>query len=328
MNNKRKKWNEWQDSQLRLSKSKTNSIFRESRRKYRKKAVIVILCVLLLFAGGATLTIKASSQELIVSEYEYRSEKISEPFSAVVLADLHDEEFGSRNIKLTEEIRNLNPDLILLAGDMINDDTADFKSLIQLCKDLQKIAPIYVSKGNQERDNPRYEELKNQFESEKISFLDKSWIDLKVKDNRIRIGGLYSYTFAPSADNEVDESKMSESSVSFLKEFESTDHLKLLIAHRPDSFLFSKTPDYWDIDMAICGHFHGGQIVLPVLGALWAPHMGFFPDYVKGEKVLGSLTMFTTSGLGSGSKWVPRINNPSEIMEIRLMPESSTDQAY
>lgn len=290
--------------------------------------MIVMLAVVLMIAGAAILTTKASSQELTVSEYEYRSEKIREPFSAVVLADLHDAEFGSRNMKLIEEICNLNPDLILLAGDMINDDTDDFKSLIRLCKDLQKVAPTYMSKGNQERDNPRYEELKNQFESEGISFLDKSWIDLKVKDNFIRIGGLYSYTFAPSADNEVDESKMSESSVSFLKEFESTDHLKLLMAHRPDSFLFSKTPDYWDIDVTVCGHFHGGQVVVPGLGALWAPHMGFFPDHVKGEKVLGNLTMFTTSGLGSGSKWVPRINNPSEVMVIRLLPESLANQSY
>lgn len=299
-----------------LSDTKKEVTFKTGRNK--KKYILFIIVIFLLLAGMVGAAIKTSSLQLVVTEYEYVSEKINEPVTVAVLADLHDTEFGSKNEEFIAKVKELKPDLILLAGDMINEDTEDFEPLILLCSEFQKIAPTCISKGNQERDNPLYETLKNRFEKEEILFLDKSYADMKIRDNRIRIGGLYSYTFAPSADNEVVESQMSESSVSFLKEFESTDDLKLLMTHRPDSFLFSKTPDYWEVDLAVCGHFHGGQIVIPGLGGLWAPHMGFFPEYVKGEKILGNLTMFTTSGLGSGSKLVPRLNNPPEIMLIRM----------
>lgn len=58
------------------------------------------------------------------------------------------------------------------------------------------------------------------------------------------------------------------------------DSLKLAMAHvarRDACILVAHSPEIaaslgnWDIDLVLAGHTHGGQVRLPVIGALWAP---------------------------------------------------------
>src|SRR5699024_4747459 len=57
------------------------------------------------------------------------------------------------------------------------------------------------------------------------------------------------------------------------------DRLTLLMAHRPDQIgLYSRFP----IDLVFTGHAHGGQIRLPFVKGLYAPHQGILPQYTDG----------------------------------------------
>ena len=82
--------------------------------------------------------------------YRVTSEKIGENIRAVVLADLHNNVFGQDNEPLVFKIRQLEPDVILMAGDMINGDDPDVSGILELCVKLKDIAPIYYSLGNNE----------------------------------------------------------------------------------------------------------------------------------------------------------------------------------
>ena len=42
------------------------------------------------------------------------------PIRLVVLSDLHNSEFGAYNSELVDKVRRLSPDVILIAGDMVN----------------------------------------------------------------------------------------------------------------------------------------------------------------------------------------------------------------
>ena len=64
----------------------------------------------------------------------------------ILLADLHGISYGKDNIRLTETIRKLAPDVILSAGDMAVRTETD--TLVTACKLLTELAgdfPVYLS---------------------------------------------------------------------------------------------------------------------------------------------------------------------------------------
>ena len=66
------------------------------------------------------------------------------------------------------------------------------------------------------------------------------------------------------------------------------------------------------------GHAHGGQVRLPVIGGLFAPGQGFFPEYDSGLYTSGTTRMIVSRGLGSSSFPV-RINDRPEIIVAELI---------
>ena len=147
--------------------------------------------------------------------------------------------------------------------------------------------------------------------------LDKEYVDVEVDGIQIRLGGMYDYAFGLNGNN--DASSAPDDTRSFLEDFQNTDRLKIMLAHRPDSFIFGDASKVWDVDLVISGHNHGGQVVLPFLGGLYGGDQGFFPEYVHGMYEKDNFQMLVTSGLGSDRQKLPRFNNPPEIavLEIR-----------
>ena len=59
-----------------------------------------------------------------VTEYVYESEQVPEAFQdfrIVAISDLHSKEIGKGNKKLIQRIDQVNPDAIMVAGDMVTD---------------------------------------------------------------------------------------------------------------------------------------------------------------------------------------------------------------
>ena len=104
----------------------------------------------------------------------------------------------------------------------------------------------------------------------------------------------------------------------FLTDFQNTDSLKLYMTHRPYSFLSGNGSFLWDIDVVMCGHEHAGQVILPILGALYSRERGFFPKYAHGSFDLDGTTLIVTSGIGSDNELLPRFNNPPEIVLVTI----------
>lgn len=82
----------------------------------------------------------------------------------------------------------------------------------------------------------------------------------------------------------------------FLQDFQATDRCKILLCHRPDSFVFGEAASTWDVDLVISGHLHGGQVVLPLLGGVFGGDQGWFPRYVHGVYEKEGVTIAVTSG--------------------------------
>lgn len=244
---------------------------RERKIKIRKLR-LKLFAILLLFAVGAGVLWKLSDNSTFETTfYRVTSEKIGENIRAVVLADLHNNVFGQDNEPLVFKIRQLEPDVILMAGDMINGDDPDVSGILELCVKLKDIAPIYYSLGNNEGvlmyspEGPQVP-LDVELLEEGVTVLYNNSVDTEIRGNKVSIGAVTS-----------EPADFAEMSQEFIAGFEQSSNYKILLAHYPTLF-YDCLADA-DIDLSVSGHFHGGQVRLRHLLTMSS---GFHEAYLMG----------------------------------------------
>lgn len=284
-----------------------------------KKVVKILLIVISILFLACLVSIWISYNWLTVSDFTVASSKISESFRMVLISDLHDHQFGRNNEKLAEKIQEQAPNLIIIDGDMINEDSENADTAVEVVRALKEIAPVCYSYGNHEYAymEAGHTDLRAELEEAGATVLNYRSIDFEVRSNPIRLGGLYEYGFESGMQSEEEN----ERAVSYLEEYTDTDRYLIMCAHRPESFYPWDHADTWGIDLVLSGHLHGGQVIIPGLGGLYNPLDGFFAEYDYGQYKLGDSDMIITRGLGSNPKILPRFNNPPEIAVVDVIPE-------
>ena len=284
-----------------------------------KKIVKILFIIIAILFLACLTSIWLSYNWLTVSNFTVTSNKISEPFRIVLISDLHDHQFGKNNEKLAEKIREQSPDLIIIDGDMINSDSENADTAVEVVRALKEIAPVYYSYGNHEYAymEAGHTDLQAELEEAGAVVLNYQNMDIEIKRNPIRLGGLYEFGFETGMQSEEENQR----ALSYLEKYVDTDRYLIMCAHRPDSFDPWDTADDWGIDLVLSGHLHGGQVIIPGIGGLYSQLEGFFPQYDYGQYKLGDSDMIITRGLGSNPKILPRFNNPPEIAVVDVEPE-------
>ena len=276
----------------------------------KKRILFISFIICMLVVLFCTFNIWSSYNWLTVNTFELETAKLDDELRVVVIADLHEHEFGGNNAKLIAEIKAQKPELILMVGDFVNNDSENVELTCALIRELKNIAPVYYALGNHEltyMENTEID-LEEELEAAGTTVLEKEYEDVEINGKVVRIGGMYDYAFSIKNDDIQ----------AFLSDFENTDNLKIMLSHRPDSFIFGDASTEWDIDLVVSGHLHGGQVVLPIFGGIYGGDQGCFPEYVHGLYKKDKMEIFVTSGLGSNPKKVPRFNNRPEIAVITL----------
>lgn len=280
---------------------------KKTKRILKTTAIIFIVLILLL-----GLNLFVSQKWISVTSYEYRNQKLTTSFKAVQLTDLHNYQFGKCNTRLIQKVRDQQPDVIFMTGDMLNDDEERTDILENIVRELSEIAPVYASLGNHEEayiSRQENEKLIQLMENAGAVVLDKEFRDTEIAGQQVRIGGVYGYVLAGEWGDGSEQR--------FMEQFEDTDRLKILLSHMPEGLLLWRSMERWNVDLVFSGHVHGGQIRLPFAGGLYDPEEGFFPTYTKGMFTCGYGAMILSGGLGS-SRGVPRVNNLPELVVCEL----------
>ena len=93
-----------------------------------------------------------------------------------------------------------------------------------------------------------------------------------------------------------------------------SDCYTVLLAHRPELI---ETYAGAGAELTLSGHAHGGQVRLPLIGALYAPGQGFFPNYTAGLYTVDGAALVVSRGLGNSL--IPlRFNNRPELVLVTL----------
>ena len=275
-----------------------------------KKIFLIIAVTIMAISSFLYYEVYISYNKLTQSNYTIKNEKIDNDINIVIISDLHDNNLGENNQKLIDKINSISPDIVLVVGDMLNEYSKDSNIVTNLMKQISQNYKVFYSLGNTEEDYIKLgtSDLLKELESSGITVLDNEYEDLKVGDSTIRIGGMYDYAFG----------EINEDTYSFLCDFQNTDSYKVMMSHRPDSFIFGDASQVWDIDLVVSGHTHGGQVRLPYLGGLYVGDQGWFPEYDKGLFDLNKIKIVITSGIGSSKQKIPRFNNIPEVVNLKI----------
>lgn len=286
------------------------------KQRLSKKSKIKIMCLL----GGllVILTIWTiwANTALCVSKIQVCSDKLPPSFSGFQIAqvsDLHNAEFGEKNVKLLELLLRSEPDIIAITGDLIDAEHTDIEVTINFVKEAVKIAPVYYVTGNHEASLSQYSELKIELEAIGVIVLEDEKIQIRYDNEQITLMGLADPAFTLKSDLFGETSAMVISKLNNLSDDE--NNYTILLSHRPELF---ESYVYCNMDLVLSGHAHGGQFRLPFIGGLIAPNQGIFPKYDAGLYTKGNTTMIVSRGIGNSI--IPiRFNNRPEIVIVELL---------
>lgn len=272
----------------------------------------------LIGAAGVFALSAAAYSELSIKTTEHNLDtgKLTCPITATVLSDLHFSVFGKDNCRLVNAVKETQPDIILLAGDFFDyhGGKSNKDRILVTFRALCEIAPVYMVPGNHDMRFEAYagEDYRKCAESAGVTVFDGEYEDIEIKGQKVRLGGIFDHSvYLEDYGNLWYKSPVYE----YLKEFEKTESLSLLMMHRPNTFIY--TDDKWNFDAVFCGHDHGGIWQIPFVGGVYAPEQGFLPEYDKGEYDICGTKMFLSAGL-EGYYLIPRLFNRVEILKITI----------
>ena len=191
--------------------------------------------------AGLAALIAYDSSRFIRREYRIGSDKIRKKVKILLLSDLHNKSYGRNNEKLLTEIRKINPDLIVVAGDMVtaNEKKTRFEVPTALMKRLAEQYPVYYGMGNHEYRMKVYrkaygnmfEEYKSRLKEYGIRFLENERVYLP--EYNMEICGLeIERRYYKRLRREPMETGYMES----LLGKAGKERFELLIGHNPDYF--------------------------------------------------------------------------------------------
>lgn len=259
-----------------------------------------------LLAALIVLAVIGLDQRMIVRRYTVESDKIDAPVRLAVLTDFHGCDYGEDAVDLVQAVEALQPDAILLVGDMFSAD-GDAEAELRMFSRLKSIAPSYYVTGNHEYWECDVPQLLARIADMGVTVLDQNCEELTVNGQNLNLCGI------PDPYANVGTWDALTSATGDLHQ----EGFTILLAHRPE--LIEQYAAKGTFDLVVSGHAHGGQIRIPgIVNGMYAPNQGWFPKYAGGLYEVDGTTLIVSRGLARESTLFPRIFNRPELVLVEL----------
>jgi predicted MPP superfamily phosphohydrolase len=229
------------------------------------------------------------------------------PVRVVHITDTHIERNGFRETDVVRRVNALQPDIIVLTGDYLNlsnirdpEAAEDFRHLVA---QLEAPYGIYAVRGTVEAAPKTMARL---LEGTNVVWLEQEAVTLDVRGQRVTLVGV-----ACSHRQELDTARLDQAMAGV-----PDDDFTLLLYHSPD--LIREATGH-GLDLYLAGHTHGGQLRLPVYGAL-VTFSRYGRRYASGLFEEAGTHLYVSRGLGFEGGGMPRARflcRP-EIVSIEL----------
>lgn len=251
---------------------------------------------LLCFAYGYFI----EPYRLTVSRVKITSSKIPKDFGALRIAhisDTHSDPQPRLEQRLPLAIAAEHPDIIVFTGDAIN--SREGLPVFQNClTELAAIAPTFVVKGNWDTGFSREFPL---FAGTGAHELNATSVKVEIRGLQIWIAGL-----AANNRNSLDRALTGIP----------PDALKIFLYHYPD--LIKEVAER-EVDLYLAGHTHGGQVALPIYGALMTLSK-YGKTYESGLFRERDTWLYVNRGIGMEGRHTPPVRfwAPPELTLIEV----------
>ncbi len=275
-------------------------IFKEKRKIFAYCATIltIVLSVAALFISRYGLRLK---------EIELKYDNLPKQLNGYTIIQISDLHLGALTTTewfndVVNRVNHENPDLIVITGDLLDQDICDYKEYCELLRSLKAKDGVFIIPGNHE-----YYAGYSSFEK----VVQESNLTLLVNENK----RLNWNTYIAGLDDPAGE-RMKNTKPDIEKTLKGIDKDKFLI-------FLSHRPEYYDVvydkgaDLVLAGHTHAGQIFPNDL------IIRFYMKYHYGLYKKNDSYLYTTSGTGT---WGPpmRLFARAEIVKITLVPGSTS----
>lgn len=257
---------------------------KKKKRKLRwqiKLILVIIIFTLYIFFIG--------TKGIFIEEFKIETNKISKETSGLKITQISDIHYGStvndKTLKnIIKKVNLTKPDIVIFTGDLINKDYAltneEKQTIIKELKKIKSKLGNYFILG--EEDN-----------KETINILNLSnFTYLSEKEQLV-----YSNSNVPILLADKDNIK------TYIEENKDSNIFKLLVLHNPNDINKLKT---LNIDMAIAGHTHDGQISIPKLKELFINS-----KYINNQQKVNNIELYINPGIGTSVINARLFNHPT-----------------
>lgn len=279
------------------------SLIRILRKHWGRVAIIMVATLLLL--GVATYArAKWEVEHTRLNEARFVTSELDGELRVVQVTDFHNLPRAAQVDEVIHLVASANPHFIALTGDLIDTYNENLDRVEQLIEGLAGIGvPIYSVDGNHDHWAAEHTQL--------LDLLHRHGVTT-LRDEHINVTGDWgSLTLVG-----VDDYFSGYGNIGKAVEAAPEDGFRFVLTHSPEIL-----PELGShgVDYAICGHTHGGQVRLPLIGALYQPGDHYLPRVSKGFYRNGDATLFIDSGVGiTGPAY--RLLNQSQVTLHRIGP--------
>ena len=268
-----------------------------------KKVVLVLIILLILFIGTFLYARFIGTKGLKVKEYKIVNSKITNDYYGLKIVHLSDIHFGTINTKelekIVEKVNYIEPDIIVLTGDLLSEKTYSKEELINTLSKLESKLGKFAISGNHDI----IEEDEDIIDKIGFTNLNNSYELIYQSKEPIIISGMSSNLIDSNINSKVEKFNDYMNS---LTEDDVKPIYSILLIHEPD---YIDKIDLTNYDLVLGGHSHAGQVRLPLIGKIITPNGSkkYYNEYYK----VDNKDFYISSGIGTSVMKVRLFNKPS-----------------
>ncbi len=291
---------------------------RDKVKKFEAKIIIAITILFFIYVPAR-----------IIYDYNFVSIRITEhkienlhpdlnnlriAFISDTQADRYTDE--KRLMNFIDKVNSTNPDLVLIAGDVITSTPDYIGTAAEYLGKLKSKYGVYTCVGDHDNwayreDNPRsIREITEELQKYNVKMFNNERLTLNINNSKVNI------TFITNTYVE----RIAPSLLDSLSNHSSDYDLKIFLTHQPREYLIQAAQRH-SYDLFLAGHTHGGQVTLLF------PFINLTPtlietNFVKGDRKLGKMLAIVTRGLGMSLAPI-RYNSTPEVTLISISSDNN-----